>query len=605
MNVFPADFPGNLTGFGGDRGMDRARHRASIRKTPVILVHGNGGHSAHPKWGMETLRDLLKAAGYRDCEIWAMDYLGENNGSADLPTPHTRHIEKFRIFVDRVAEYLGVGKLDFIAHSLGCGMTNGYLRGLQSDGRWNTGQHRLDFAGTFVSLAGATYGLGPAASGEFKSGGEFETSSHRFDGVVDDTPKGQDSREAQTAPVGGWVKVTELDDDQICYVAISAAGDFIDIQNPDTGRREGADLNARFSLGNGLDGHEKIIKSSTVFNAFKDCLNRYPPALPARITIDMESGIYGRDLQVTVTVEPAGANVRFRADCVTRRFEAGFIVRTVEESRSGTLASGQSLSFPVEGMWEVEFSADGAEAVLRTYAVAVAPPLIEIVTDNTEPFEGTLNVSATTTKGSLYHGTDREHWMAGSEMLLSRTATVSFIALDTDGIASAVESRAFVQKLRWDDQQTASLTAHFLAHRLGVADYVALGNELGFNAVITLYLVDGRWVRNPDAPGLAVAPRGLRTALHARPAVLVASQPSGKYPDSFEVTISAPAGEGMTVYYTEDGSDPADRKNDKRSSFETEKTLMISGNGNHAILCHIEDGSGPGKFESFAWSISK
>lgn len=41
----------------------------ALRKTPVILVHGNGGHSTHPKWGMETLKGFLKGAGYQDCEI--------------------------------------------------------------------------------------------------------------------------------------------------------------------------------------------------------------------------------------------------------------------------------------------------------------------------------------------------------------------------------------------------------------------------------------------------------------------------------------------------------------------------------------------------------
>src|SRR5512146_2977637 len=34
-----------------------------------------------------------------------MDYLGEDNDQADMPTPHTKHINEFRIFVDGVIAY--------------------------------------------------------------------------------------------------------------------------------------------------------------------------------------------------------------------------------------------------------------------------------------------------------------------------------------------------------------------------------------------------------------------------------------------------------------------------------------------------------------------
>lgn len=35
MNNFPADFLGNLTGFGGDRAKSEAQHRAALKKTPA------------------------------------------------------------------------------------------------------------------------------------------------------------------------------------------------------------------------------------------------------------------------------------------------------------------------------------------------------------------------------------------------------------------------------------------------------------------------------------------------------------------------------------------------------------------------------------------
>src|SRR5215207_6624733 len=113
MNLFPQDFNGGLTGFGGDPRKNRDEHRRTISKTPVILVHGNAGHSAHPKWGMQTLESFLKElAGYDDTEIWAMDYLGENNALVDLNDPHRNHIAQVRTFADQVRNYLDVERLD-------------------------------------------------------------------------------------------------------------------------------------------------------------------------------------------------------------------------------------------------------------------------------------------------------------------------------------------------------------------------------------------------------------------------------------------------------------------------------------------------------------
>lgn len=143
------------------------------------------------------MKGFLIDAGYNLCEIWAMDYLGEDNTQVFLQGAHRDHIDKFRTFVDKVREYLGVGKLDFIAHSLGCGMVNCYLRGYQSerksnnkDDRWifNNEDGKIAVASTVVNLAGATYGLGPGGVDEFKTGSEFEIASHKFNNIVDDTP---------------------------------------------------------------------------------------------------------------------------------------------------------------------------------------------------------------------------------------------------------------------------------------------------------------------------------------------------------------------------------------------------------------------------------
>lgn len=609
MDRFPKDFDGGLTGFGGDATKDQAQHRASLKKTPVILCHGNGGNSVHPQWGMETLKGFLVAEGYQDAEIWAMDYLGENNSDPDMPTPHRNRIDKFRRFVDSVRTYLGVERLDFIAHSLGCGMVNGYLRGFQSSGKWDQSEHRLDAAGTFVALAGATYGLGRFAQGEFQTGAPFEVESHKFKNVNDDSPFGEDNKNEQGV-LRDWIEVTSLDNDQVCYVAIVAQGDFIDAQNPNGGLRKGADLNEAIPLGAGLDGHEKIIKSQTVFDRFKKYLNEKPPVPPVTIKVDKESGNFSAGLQIMVTVDPADAAVAYSAERVTQQFAAGFITRTVLEKRTGTLANGQSLTLTTDGEWQVAFSADGAKAVERTYGVNVAIPEVTILTDNQDAFASSLQVEAKSTAGTLYSSTDRAHWTLGASFKLERTATMSFIAIDSSGLASPIVSRAFQRKLI-PERQTATLTQHFIAKRLSVSEFVALGMRLGFNAVVTLYKVGDRWVTDPEpmiAPAVArmAAPVPAAAAEPIEPPVtLTADHASGEYLGDFNVTIRAvsPAAERVRVFYTTDGSDPADEKNANRDSFSGEKTFSIQGNGHHSVLCYAQDSSGNRKFESFAWSI--
>jgi hypothetical protein len=54
MNIFPGDFVHTLTGFGGDPHMNREQHRKSIKKTPVILIHGNASEVVYRFYEKET-----------------------------------------------------------------------------------------------------------------------------------------------------------------------------------------------------------------------------------------------------------------------------------------------------------------------------------------------------------------------------------------------------------------------------------------------------------------------------------------------------------------------------------------------------------------------
>ncbi|GGY58543.1 chitobiase/beta-hexosaminidase C-terminal domain-containing protein [Pseudoduganella albidiflava] len=614
MNQFPRDFPHRLTGFGGDPSLDQAAHRERCRKCPVILLHGNASHSAHPRYGMAAMQAFLKDAGYQDCEIWCCDYLGENNTAVVLPDVHRDHIDAVRSFIDDVRAYLGVQRVDFIAHSLGCGMVNGYLRGLQANGEWNNTDHRLAAAGTFVSIAGAQYGLGPASSHEFRTGSQFEILSHRFgDVAIEDTPSGENDSSRQIAPVEEWKGATAVDDDQVSYVAVIARGDFVDQQHRDTSRRQGADLNKVVNVGMGTDGHEKVIKNQPVFNAFRGYLNRYPPAPPVVFSVDKESGSHGPDLQVTVTVSPAGAVIGWVARRLTKAVDAGFLTESVAQTQEGALADGQSLTLAQDGAWEVTFTASNGATLERAYGVNVTLPEVTILTPDDPPFEGSLEVRTAASKGTVFHSTDRTRWLAQSNPVIHETTTLYFIAIDADGLASPVVSRTYEKKVV--QFVKATLTEHFLAQRLDVFDYVALTLELGGNAVIILYFIDGDWVRDPGTPAAPGAPdfaigigspaphghHGSQPGAPRQPEISC-DKPAGVYPRAFHATISVP-GDGTLAHYTDDGSDPSDAGNPQRKAFDGRQRVSIRGNGHHALLCHAKDHAGHEALAAFGWRI--
>jgi hypothetical protein len=634
---------------------------------------------------METMKNFLTDAGYDDCEIWAMSYLGEDNSAVILEGVHRGHINAFRIFVDNVRDYLGVQKLDFIAHSLGCGMVNGYLRGLQSDGTFKNEDERFNVVSTFVSLAGATYGLGQGGKDEFRTGGAFEIASHKFKGVTDDTPMGPSDVEIQISPASPpqWKEVTSLDNGGIHYVALIAKNDFVDQQNSDTGRRVGADLNKRYDLGFSIQGHEKIIKSPAVFNEFKPYLNLNPPQPPVKITVEQESGNYNSNLQIGVTVEPANVPVNCTAKRLTKEFQNGMIVDQVAATDVSTLSNGESVTLAQDGAWEVVFSAANAEDVTRTYGVNVVIPLVAISPPDKTQYKGRLEVTATATKGTSYVSLDKMHWNASSNVVVRDTSTVYFIAIDADGLPSPMASATFERKPV--ESVTATLAEHFVAHRINVNQFIELGQKLGFTGKVTLYLVNDQWVLDPDmvevslrAPvvdasvesGVQTAPitvaltarhetdaapkiyytldesmpteqspcfaasgivrfdrEGTKTVKYrARDAFghwsntetrtytmnigdaqpkISADRRSGEYSEGFDTTITASdATDGsVTVYYTDDGSDPSDARNPNRHSFVDRKTFSFKKNGNYAISCYAKDSAGNEGMRSYAWQI--
>jgi len=296
-NGYPGDFPEltdlggfgageTIQGFGGDTTTDRAGNRAAISHRPVILLHGNGTTATDETFGMTRLRDKLLAAGYTAAEIWAPSYLGQSVSSAETPTPYRNNIDDVRQFIDAVIDYLDVPRVDVIAHSLGCGMINGYLRGLASAGSFDAADHRIDRIGTVVCLGGALYGTGYGFlyQPEFDVGGTFTSAGLQWNGIEDATPYGATSEAQMIAPSTGQLpgnkpfKLATSDDDgsrRIYYVALWANGDVVDGSLPGACGLQGADLNQGFDLPDTMPGvltaalarHAHLVDDQGVFDA--------------------------------------------------------------------------------------------------------------------------------------------------------------------------------------------------------------------------------------------------------------------------------------------------------------------------------------------------
>jgi pimeloyl-ACP methyl ester carboxylesterase len=467
-----------IGGFGGDKDRVQAWHRAAVRsvgKAPIILIHGHGGSANLGRWAMLELRkNLMIEAGYRKELIWAPSYLGRDErfgGQLDLQFPHAHNVGEVREFIDNVCEYLDVEVADIIAHSLGCTLAYSLLRGLgKQTAPWMTSWswdqpkkwHRV---GTFVALAGAFRGLSDQLIGEWVPDGEFmnELLAEELVGGEDETPYGEGEPQAPGPRPHN-----------IRYFCSIAEGDYADNRSPDpsisTSMLEGARHKVyTYEDPDEFDKHERIIKDPQVVRDIKDLLNFVPPVPSVTMLVDTESGDYGSPLTITLDVDPPDKVVSYVANRVTKEVLQGYIVGKIAETIKGTFIGGQTrLTLPTDGMWEVAYNVEGAvETEKRTYWVGTTEKIeAAIDTDNSTPFEGSLEVTATTPRGKLYHSLSGggqseatvplgdalrtvvygEGWSEGDIVTINRDAVVYFITIDSGGNASDIVSKPFKKR---------------------------------------------------------------------------------------------------------------------------------------------------------------
>lgn len=305
-----------LGGFGGMKDKTRAENQAALRHVPVILLHGNGVHARHtkevrtkmfipipiPTLGVWPIRDFLvneMEDAYNDAEIWAISYLGSDPppSEAELGPMVQNNLPDIRRFIDTVIEYLGVDKVDVIAHSLGNNMAKGYMNGFQNDNSWDNSKNRLDRIGTYVSLAAGHYGVGSPMPflppSDTDPGSTFEIGAHTFNSIADNTPYGALTTD-QRSDNPEWIEQTSLDDevatggrDLIYYVAIRSNKDFVDEKNDESSRLVGAHVNQEFDFTKhgefdplNLVEHSRVITERSVFDTYAPCLNGGGPSCP-------------------------------------------------------------------------------------------------------------------------------------------------------------------------------------------------------------------------------------------------------------------------------------------------------------------------------------
>jgi pimeloyl-ACP methyl ester carboxylesterase len=551
----------------------RQKHREFIKasgKAPIVFIHGNTGAASHPDWGWEKVKlELLKKYEYSDEHLWAISYLGPGGDEyRELMNSATGNISEIRDFINEVRRYCDVPCIDLVGHSMGCHEILCYLAGLKAQAtpiEWSE-EKQYSGVGSVILIDGAMRGL---SNLQF---GEWPPSHDVFDCLKPDpTPYGEGDPQTPRNPhnVKYW-----------CCMVPAGYVDNMDGNKGTTGCLEGAGECAKYNMGPGLPGHEKVKDSPSVIADWVQCLNAFPPIALTRIIIDPPTGNYSNSVNATINVSPTDKIVHYKGKNLRKEVKAGFLEETVAGTIEGDKSDGQTLTLSNPGLWEVTFETEGACVVKRSYAIDA--PEVKILTANSTCFHSSLTVIAETSKGDLYYnvdGPDDTGWLAGNSVTINESAVVKVIAIDKDGISSLIVGKNFCKAVEFEESVTASALDHYLAGRIDVQEYLQYSKQFGWFTPFTLYKINGDWVLDPNQQQTdTVIPE------------VTCSHDTGTYRESIDIKllISDHQDAAPKVYYTTDGSPPTTCS----TYFVNEGSIRFKTSGTKTLKYFAEDRSG-------------
>lgn len=148
-NQFAGGFSPSNAPYGGFGGGS-----CTTSRVPVVFIHGNGDEAKNWDYpastGAASPYDTLRAAGYRDCEIFGITWLSSSERSQPQFNYHEpSKAEMIADFIRDVMAYTGSSKVDVVGHSLGVTVA---LHALEYDGLWSKVRR-------FVGISGGLRGL--------------------------------------------------------------------------------------------------------------------------------------------------------------------------------------------------------------------------------------------------------------------------------------------------------------------------------------------------------------------------------------------------------------------------------------------------------------
>lgn len=287
-------------------------------------------------------------------------------------------------------------------------------------------------------------------------------------------------------------------------------------------------------------------ESEITWEFFKRFIGPTVDIIPPETTATPAGGFYTTDINIVLEVNEE-ATTYYTLD------------GTEPTTDSAIYASPISLSADSEEDVVLKFfSVDLAENVedvqTETYQFGedtIAP--VTTVSPAGGSYTGSVNVSLTVNEAATTYytldGTEptTDSAVYNSPIKLTEDATLKFFSVDTAGNVEDVQTEDYIVTINFESV-TATANEHYMAGRLDVTEYNAMGMKYGYLTPFTLYKVEGSNVWT-DVNPLGDDPEEDTTA-----PITTAAPAGGTYNEAINVTLTV--NETATTYYTLDGTTP-------------------------------------------------